>query len=182
MAAQMTSEKAKEFMAAAKAKAAASIASVKRKLETYDETSKAAFMEVLAAAEVGGIAFMFGYIRGFYGEKKYLGIPVEGWVALACHGIGLYLNFTAKPEKAGEFDRMIARQFHNVGNGALAAWGHTMGAAMGAEAKEAKGAAAPATAGYPAQLTTGAYPPPREMGMGNHPMTQEELMRAEALA
>ena len=191
MAAQMGQGAHQKFLADAKAKAKAAAERLARKIEQADENTKHLGLEVLAAAEIGGMAFAFGWVRGYYGEKKLLGLPIEGWVTIACHGVGLYLDFTAGAGKAGEWNRLMARQFHNLGNGALAAWTHTMGAQMGAEMKEKKQAAPvvagglPAGAGYmpsgmlPGTNIAGALPPAHE---GYRNMSQEELMRLAALA
>lgn len=156
MAALISRGKAEEFYAEVKAKAKAQIERAKAKVAAIDATSKQVGLEVLAALEIGAMAYGFGFVRGYYGEKKFLNVPVELWATATLHGVGLYLDFKASPSQDGEFDRMLARQLHNMGNAALAAYGHTLGASHGAQMRQEK---AQQQQGAPQPVSAGMLPP-----------------------
>ena len=173
MAAQTEQGRVSKLLAEAKEKMKAQVHRLQKKVEEADENTKHVVLVAFAAVEIGGVAFAFGWVRGYYGEKKVLGLPIEGWTAIGCHAVGLWFDFSAKTGKEGEWNRIIGMQFHNVGNGALAAWTHTMGAETGARMKEAKQQAQPATAG----ILTGAAQHAQLPGGTRYddPMTQAEL-------
>lgn len=186
----MTEGTAQKMLREAREKAKASYQRVKGKLEAANATTRQVVLETLGAAEIGAVAFGFGFMRGYYGEKNLLNVPVELWATFAFHGVGLVLDFRAKPEAAGDWDRMVARQLHNLGNGALAAYTHTLGASMGAEMR-AKQPAPPNQAMGPA--TAGALPGPPQyapqyapqsylpQGRAHEPYNPEPITHAEMM-
>lgn len=132
-----------------KAKANARVAAANRKLAEADANTKHLVLTVAAVVEVGGTCYAFGYARAYYGEKKLLRLPIEAWVGLGFHALGLYFDLTAKSGDQGEINRIVGEQLHNVGNGAVGAYAHTLGAEHGAKALEQKQGTQtqPATAG-----------------------------------
>lgn len=154
------------------ARANARLESVKKKVELADANKKHLVLTVAAVAEVAGTAYAFGFIRAYYGEKTFLKLPIEAWAAILCHGIGLYFDLTAKGGNEGEMRRIVGMQFHNIGNGALAAFMTTLGAEMGANTLQNKQQSAqPAASG----ALTGA-PIPHQLGPGRMiPLSTEEL-------
>lgn len=143
---------------------------IKRGVEVVKANKKQLLLSVAAAAEVAGIAYGLGFFRAYYGEKTLLKLPLEAWVAILSHGVGFALDLTAKGGPEGETRRIVAAQFHNIANGALAALMVTMGAEHGAEklsGKQQQPAAGGAFTGAPA---------PRQLGPGlNIPMSRQEL-------
>jgi len=181
MAASMTEGAAQRFYRETKEKFEAQAKRLKAKAVAADATTKQVVLEVLASLEVGGTAFAFGFVRGYYGEKKLLSVPLELWATLALHGVGLVLDFKAPAGNAGDWDRMVARQLHNLGNGALAAYSTTLGASMGAEMKS-KAQQAPnqfqgaATSGV---MAGAEFAPGRYLPQGNRHEPFEPVTSAE---
>lgn len=75
--------------------------------------------DVMAIAEVGGAAFTMGVVEGKYGGAEFWGLPASLWTALATHGLG--------------FAGYAEEHMHNIGNGSLAAYLHTLGLGVGAK-------------------------------------------------
>ncbi|MDI3285160.1 hypothetical protein [Polyangium sp. 15x6] len=184
MAAQIDKGRMERFYESVKAKTKDQVNRLKNRIAAADATSKQVGLEVLAALEIAGVAYTFGFIRGYYGEKKLLKVPVELWATVAFHGVGLYLDFKASPTKEGDFDRILARQLHNLGNGAAAAYAHTLGASMGAEMRQEKSqsqsqqlVSQPVAAGMLPSVGGPALPAGRaHEPYINEPVTQAELM------
>lgn len=83
--------------------------------------AKRGVVMVADSAVIGVGAFGFGVAQGRFGEKKVLGIPVELVGAAAFHGAAL-MDVGGKE---------MTRQFHNLGNGALAAFVSAVGRGVG---------------------------------------------------
>ena len=116
-------------------------------------------LAVAAMLEINAMAFAFGFVRGYYGEKKLLNLPVEVWAGTFLHALGFYFQITATRGPAGEMTRIMGDQFHNLGNGPLALYFGILGGEMGADYKAAKDGAAPKVAGMLGPGTeTGAEP------------------------
>lgn len=161
-------------MAEMRARTAAKIASVNKKVAEADANKKHLVLTAAATLEIAGTAFTFGYIRAYYGEKRFLRLPVEAWAAILCHGLGLYFDLSAKSGPDGELSRIIGGQFHNVANGALAAYAHTLGAETGAKMlaeKQGGGQPQPVSAG----LMTGAEFPRQLPQQTRMPISVDEL-------
>lgn len=153
MAAQTQPDKIQQLLNEAYEKGKAKVAVVNRKLAEADANRKHLILTAAATVEIAGTAYAFGYVRAYYGEKRFLNLPAEAWAAILFHGVGLYFDLTAKSGAEGELARIVGAQFHNVANGALAAYAHTLGAEMGAKKlQEKQGQPQPASAG----LLTGA--------------------------
>jgi hypothetical protein len=159
---------------------------------------------VLATAEVVGMAFGMGFLRGYYGEKAaILGLPIDAATGLLLHGIGYGLGFAG-----GRTARFVAANLHNLANGSLATWASASGAQLGFKKRDEAQATQQsqqlpsppqaASAGTPESMAFGAQHPPQLMSpqmwgpwagqaspwgipqqQGN-PMTQEELAAAMA--
>lgn len=96
------------------------MASLREKTEGIIDTG-------IAAAEVSGTAFAFGYANARWGENGELkvgGLPVDLGAAVALHGIA-FMGGLGKHAEHG----------HNVGTGALASYTYRLGTQLGAEAK-----------------------------------------------
>lgn len=85
-----------------------------------------------AALDTGvtvGTGAAMGYIQGRHGQKKIGPVPLEVAVGVGFHVAGLL-------EPGGE---KVARQFHNVGNGALTAYAVTVMRGHGRRARAKAG-------------------------------------------
>lgn len=98
------------------------------RLEKYREAAKETMMQVLSAAEVGGTAFGFGWLKGRYGDTDVVGVPVDAGTAAVLHVLGF----------SGIMGRDLSKHAHNVANGALGSYlsdtGRKIGDKMAQEA------------------------------------------------
>lgn len=159
----------------------------KQRLVAAAEPMKWVGLRVVAIVEITAMAFGFGYFRAYYGEKKFLGLPIDAWAGIGLNVVGGAIALSSKSGKKGAVGRMIGEQVCNLGNGALAIWSGSMGAGYGAEAKAAKdqggGAQAPSpvVAGMPSAFGgTGWGPPALAMPPGYRSL-EEELTAAPGM-
>ncbi|TXH50453.1 MAG: hypothetical protein E6Q97_20485 [Desulfurellales bacterium] len=174
MAALTSGERVQQIVGELNRRAQQRLDNVNKRLEAVDTNKKHLLLTVATTVEVAGTAFAFGYIRAYYGEKSWLKLPIEAWAAIICHGIGLYFDLTAKGGNQAELRRIVGMQFHNVGNGALAALLTTLGAEMGANALSSK-QQAPQQLAASGALTGAPTPPQFGPGRMQMPLSQQEL-------
>lgn len=86
-------------------------------------TVEASTRTVVQSGTVGGTAFGWGLVSGRYGGTEILGLPGDLVSAVGFHAVAM---FTAED---------VSEHLHNVGDGSLAAYGHTMGLGIGARWK-----------------------------------------------
>jgi len=112
-----------------------------RRAASIRERAETVVGEVVEAVEVSAGAFGAGLVRGRWGAVEFLGgIPVDLGAGLLLHGIG-FLGVAGKH----------AEHAHNFGNGCLASYAATQGAALGVrmlqQAPAPQQLAAPRTSG-----------------------------------
>ena len=178
-----TSGKVGEFVAGVEKKYQAA----KERLHAAAEPMKWVAMRLVATVEVTAMAFGFGWMRAYYGEKSFLGLPVDAWTGIGLNVLGGAIALSSKSGKKGVAGRLIGENACNLGNGALACWSATAGAGLGAEAKSKKdqaGGAGPApspmVAGYP-QAMSGWGPPSMGLPPGTPRGFDEELTAAPGM-
>lgn len=97
---------------------------VEAKLENVTDTA-------VQSVEVGGTAFVFGLGAGKFGGAEIAGIPIDLTAGFVLHAAGLVMD---EPE--------AAKHLHNIGDGCLASWAHTVGLGIGRRWAEDSPAAA----------------------------------------
>lgn len=135
---------------------------------------------VLATAEVVGMAFGMGFLRGYYGEKAtIMGLPVDAATGLVLHGVAYGLGFAG-----GAVAHFVAANLHNLANGALATWAAASGAAIGKHKREEAAPPSPAPEQPPGipqppsageALSFGAMPPATQGQMRQLPQPQQPM-------
>lgn len=81
---------------------------------------------MVQSMEVGVAALGFGWAEGRYGSIELLGIPANLGASVVMHGLG-YFGMAGKHSE----------HLHNLGDGALASYLHTMGVGIGARSRPA---------------------------------------------
>ena len=79
---------------------------------------------MVQSMEVGVSALGFGWAEGRYGSIELLGIPANLGASVVMHGLG-YFGMAGKHSE----------HLHNLGDGALASYLHTMGVGIGARSR-----------------------------------------------
>ena len=80
---------------------------------------------MVQSMEVGMSALGFGWAEGRYGSIELLGIPANLGASVVLHGLG-YFGMAGKHSE----------HLHNLGDGALASYLHTMGVGIGARSRQ----------------------------------------------
>ena len=94
------------------------LSTARNKITNIKKEAQDAAMTVVAAAEVGGVAFALGVVNGRYGSPEVMGIPADLGVGIAAHILGFMVD------EGGE-------HLHNMGNGALASYLSSLGTGIG---------------------------------------------------
>jgi hypothetical protein len=124
--------------------------------ETWKEKGEAVLGHVIQTVEVCLMTFGFGLSQGRYGATDVLGVPIELGSGVVMHLLGFFNVFGKHADHA-----------HNIGDGALGAYFHTLGVGIGDQWRTEAAATAPTTAGgYGHQLGMGASADP-SLGQGN---------------
>lgn len=133
------------------------------KVRKYKAQLEESFRVAVTSTEVGGTALALGFVKGYWGGVKIMGVPVDLVVGVSSHVAGLVIDD-------------FSRDAHAVGDGGLASFLNTYGAGLGVKQREKADAK---KAGNP-QVTSGASP--RALGAGSVPgvLSAEELQRMAA--
>ena len=122
---------------------------------------------MVQSMEVGMSALGFGWAEGRYGSIEVLGIPANLGASVALHGLG-YFGMAGKHSE----------HLHNLGDGALASYLHTMGVGIGARSRSA--ARPGANAGVMNVLPAGGATSGAEVHQAQ-PLSDEELATLAAM-
>lgn len=117
---------------------------------------------MVQSMEVGMSALGFGWAEGRYGSIELLGIPANLGASVVLHGLG-YFGMAGKHSE----------HLHNLGDGALASYLHTMGVGIGARSRQ------PAR---PGGATSGANVLPRESASSSSEVHQAQPLSDNELA
>lgn len=118
---------------------------------------------MVQSMEVGMSALGFGWAEGRYGSIELLGIPANLGASVVLHGLG-YFGMAGKHSE----------HLHNLGDGALASYLHTMGVGIGARSRQ--------PAARPGGATSGANVLPRESASSSSEVHQAQPLSDNELA
>ena len=115
------------------------ISSLKSRASKLKDKAEGITETIVQTGVIGGTSFGFGLLSGYWvNDDGTRGVQLLGMPLDLGTGIGMHLlGFMA----GGRW----AEQWHNVGDGAIAAYLNTLGAGVGDRMRLQRGAAAPAT-------------------------------------
>jgi hypothetical protein len=131
--------------------------------KSITEKSEETVGQVVRSVEINGAAFVSGMAKGRFGNVEVMGVPVDLGIA----GVGHALGFLG----GGRYKEDV----HNLSDGVLAGYSHTLGAGIGR--RMATEMAARAIAGAPAS----ALPGPAAVAGQQLTDAENEALRAAGL-